>query len=118
MRNVIYRSLLVILVAGALTTSGAALAGENMQGMNHAAMQGMNKVNKAVGVANSVDLQHGSINLTHGPVESLGWPGMTMDFSVKDKAMLQGIRAGQKVSFEIVKEGPGKFYISHITALK
>ena len=112
MKYAIPGALLLILMAG------TAIADPQPQTTNHAAMQGIKQVNKAVGVANSVDLQRGSINLTHGPVETLGWPGMTMDFSVKDKAILQGIRPGQKVAFEIVKEGPGKFYISQITPLK
>jgi Cu/Ag efflux protein CusF len=112
MKNAIPGALLLILMAGPVMA--------DPQATNHAAMQGMNRtqINKAVGIANSVDLQQGSINLTHGPVETLGWPGMTMDFNVKDKTILQGIHPGQKVAFEIVKEGPGKFYISHIKPFK
>jgi Cu(I)/Ag(I) efflux system membrane fusion protein len=56
--------------------------------------------------------------MTHGPVSSLGWPGMTMDFAVKDKSILKGLKVGQKVQFEIVQEGPGQFYVSRITPLK
>lgn len=120
MKYTISSSLLLVLLA----SSGAVLAGEHMQGMNRADMQNMKQStsatqgHKAEGVANSIDLQHGKINLTHGPVESLEWPGMTMDFTVKDKAILKGINPGQKVAFEVVKEGPGQFYINRITPLK
>lgn len=120
MKYTISSSLLLVLLTG----SGAVLAGEHMKGMNHADMQNMKQSisatqgHKAEGVANSVDLQHGKINMTHGPVESLGWPGMTMDFTVKDKAILKGIKPGQKVEFEVVKEGPGQFYVNRITPLK
>ena len=118
MKYTISSSLLLVLLTG----SGAVLAVEQQTGMNHAAMQGMERTavqaHKAEGVANSVDLQHGKINLTHGPVKSLGWPGMTMDFTVKDKAILKGINPGQKVEFEVVKEGPGKFYVNRIIPLK
>lgn len=120
MKNVISNSLLVILLAA----SGIALAGDQMSGMNHADMQNMGHASTVVqghqaeGVLNSIDLANNKINLTHGPVKSLGWPGMTMNFSIKDAAILKGIHPGQKVSFEIVKEAPKKFYVSKITALK
>ncbi|MDP2695362.1 MAG: copper-binding protein [Gallionella sp.] len=120
MKNLISSSLIIALLAG----SGVVLAGEHQAGINHAAMQGMEhnasaaQAHKAEGVVNSVDLRNGKVNMTHGPVESLGWPGMTMDFAVKDKAILKGINPGQKVAFEVVKEGPGKFYVNRITPLK
>lgn len=119
MKNAISGSLLVILLAA----SGIALAGD-MLGMNHADMQKMGHDSSAMqghqaeGVLNSIDLQHSKINLTHGPVKSLGWPGMTMNFSFKDASILKGIQPDQKVAFEIVKEAPKKFYVSKITALK
>ena len=120
MKYAISSSLLLVMLAG----SGTVLAGEHGKGMNHADMQNMKQSisvtqgHKAEGVANGIDLQHGKINLTHGPIESLGWPGMTMDFAVKDKAILKGINPGQKVTFEVVQEGPGKFYVNRITPLK
>jgi len=121
MKYAISGSLLLVMLAG----SGTVLAGEHGKGMNHADMQNMKQSTSATtqghkveGVANGIDLQHGKINLTHGPIESLGWPGMTMDFAVKDKAILKGINPGQKVTFEVVQEGPGKFYVNRITPLK
>lgn len=118
MKYAISGSLLLVLLAA----SGALLAGEHKQGMNHADMQNMKQstsaTHKAEGVANSIDLSHGKINLTHGPIKSLQWPGMTMDFAVKDKTILKGIKPGQKVEFEVVQEGPGQFYVNRITPLK
>lgn len=120
MKYAISSSLLLLLLAG----SGVALAGEPMQGMNHAAMQdaqhtvSATQPHKARGVANKIDMQQGKINLTHGPIESLGWAGMTMDFKVKDKSILKGVNPGQKVAFEVLKEGPGQFYVSRITPLE
>lgn len=119
MKYAITGSLLLSLSTG----SGAVLADEHKHKMNHDAMQGAHAaatmpVHNAEGVVNSIDLRGGKINMTHGPVESLGWPGMTMDFAVKDKAILKGINPGQKVVFEVVKEGPGKFYVNRITPLK
>lgn len=124
MKNAISSSLLITLLAA----SGIALAGDmsgmNHAGMNRADMQNMGDASTAMqghqaeGVLNSIDLENNKINLTHGPVKSLGWPGMTMNFSIKDAAILQGIQPGQKVAFEIVKEAPKQFYVSKIKALK
>lgn len=115
-------SFLVVL----LTASTSVFADEH--GMSHAAMQGMHHVevghassvqgHRAVGVLNSIDLQHHKINMTHGPVVSLKWPGMTMNFNIKDTSILKGIKPGQKVTFEIIKEAPRKFYVSKISPLK
>lgn len=120
MKNAISSSLLWVLLA----SSGVALAGEHKTGMNHAAMQGMEhsasavQTHKAEGVVNKIDLEHDKVNLTHDPVKSLGWPGMTMDFKVKDNTILKGFKPRQKVTFEIVKEGEGQFYITRIVPLK
>ena len=47
----------------------------------------------------SVDAKAGKINLSHGPIASLDWPGMTMDFDVQDMALLTDLKPGQKVTF-------------------
>jgi Cu/Ag efflux protein CusF len=120
MKIAIKNSVLVILLA----SSGIVLAGEPMQGMSQANMNNMKpsastlQGHKAEGVVNRIDMQKGTVNLTHGPVKSLGWQGMTMDFKVTDAAILSGIKPGQKVAFEIVKEGPGKFFVNKIAPLK
>lgn len=118
MKNIISSSLIFALLAG----SGVVLAGEHQNGMNHAAMQAAqhktSAMHHAEGTVNSIDLEHGKINMTHGPVKSLGWPGMTMDFRVKDNAILKDIKPGQKVKFEMVKDGEGQFYIVRIVPLK
>lgn len=111
MRYIISGSLLLVLAVG----SGAVLAG----GMDHAAMQGKPAAaavqgHKGEGVVNGIDLRQGKVNLTHGPIRTLGWSGMTMDFQVRDTAILKGIKPGQKVEFEVVNEGPGRYYIVRI----
>ncbi|MEK7361165.1 MAG: copper-binding protein [Pseudomonadota bacterium] len=69
---------------------------------------------KGQGTVNGVDVKVGKINLTHGPIATLKWPGMTMDFQVKDKALLKGVTPGQNVEFDIVQQGPGQFVITRI----
>lgn len=70
------------------------------------------------GTINSVDAKAGKLNITHGPIASLGWDGMTMDFEVQDKAMLASLKKGQKVAFTLVEARKGKYVISAITAVK
>ncbi len=73
---------------------------------------------KGEGTVNKVDAKAGTFNVTHGPIPSLNWPPMTMDFQVKDKSALKGIEAGQKVEISIVQEGEGKFVVTEIKPLK
>ncbi|MFZ5594628.1 MAG: copper-binding protein [Pseudomonadota bacterium] len=76
------------------------------------------QAHKGQGTVNKLDAQAGIVNLTHGPIKSLGWSGMTMDFKVKDKAALDKIKAGMKVDFEVSKEADGMFAITHIGPAK
>ncbi len=102
-----------------LATSTAALAADHMQHMSQTDMQQADmhaaQMHMGQGVVNKVDLQHNKVNMTHGPIASLGWPGMTMDFKVKDAAILKGIKPGQKVKFELVNEGPRMYFVTRIT---
>lgn len=115
MKHAISTSMLFAILA----YSGIALASESDQGMDHVAMDGKQamhmQAHKAHGVVNKIDMQHKKINLTHGPIKSLGWSGMTMDFAVKEATILKHIKAGQKVDFEVVKEGPGKYFVTRVT---
>lgn len=70
------------------------------------------------GTVNSVDAKAGKINITHEPIASLGWMGMTMDFEVQDKSMLADLKKGQKVAFKLVEARKGKYVISEISAVK
>ena len=46
-----------------------------------------------------IDLENKKITLKHGEIKNLDMPGMTMVFQVKDAAMLDNIKAGDKVKF-------------------
>lgn len=53
------------------------------------------------GTVNEVDVRAGRVNLTHGPIASLGWPAMTMDFVVSNREQLAALKPGQRVRFEM-----------------
>ena len=54
----------------------------------------------ADGHVTKVDASAGRITLKHGPIKNLDMDAMTMVFRVKDPAMLQAVKAGDKVRFE------------------
>ncbi len=58
----------------------------------------------------------GIVNITHGPVEALDWPGMTMDFVLANSALVAGIKPGTSISFEIVERNPGEWVITRMQA--
>lgn len=47
-----------------------------------------------------VDKPAGKITLKHGPIKNLDMEAMTMVFRVADQAMLDKVKAGDKVEFE------------------
>lgn len=109
--------LLALLLAGSLLMSAHADDMRGMPGMSagkHAAMPS----HKGQGSVNKIDIGTSAINLTHGPIKSLGWMGMTMDFKVKNTANLDKIKVGMKVNFEISKESDGTFVITTIAPVK
>ena len=55
-----------------------------------------------------------SIKLAHEPIKSLGWPGMTMNFDVEKTSLLDGLKAGDSVRFELVQAKPKKWQIAKI----
>lgn len=63
-----------------------------------------NEMHVADGVVKQLDPK-GTVTLQHGPVKSLGWPAMTMGFSVKDKALMDQLAVGKKVHVEFSKQG-------------
>jgi Cu(I)/Ag(I) efflux system protein CusF len=61
----------------------------------------------AVGVVQQVKPEQGKVKINHEAIPALGWPPMTMYFRVKDKAVLEGIAAGDKVRFDLEKDATG-----------
>ncbi|MBP8100611.1 MAG: efflux RND transporter periplasmic adaptor subunit [Burkholderiaceae bacterium] len=70
---------------------------------------------KAEGTVDGVDAKAGSISLNHGPVPTLKWPAMTMEFQVANAALLTGLKPGQAVRFEFVERQPGEYVVTAIT---
>lgn len=67
----------------------------------------------ADGEIRKVDKDAKKITVRHGPLANLDMPAMTMVFQVKDPAMLDQVKAGDKVKFVAEKVG-GAFTITKI----
>ncbi len=72
---------------------------------------------EGVGVADSVMAGHGMIDITHEPITALGWPTMSMSFLTLDGVLLDGISAGDRVTFSLSQEG-GNWRISAIATIE
>ena len=53
-----------------------------------------------------------SVTLRHGPVPALDWPAMTMAFSIKAPAQLNGLARGDSVTFRFVQADSGPRIVS------
>ena len=62
------------------------------------------QAHRGQGTVTSVDPRAGSIEINHGPIATLKWPAMTMEFKASDKSMLQGLKPGQAVEFELSED--------------
>jgi Cu(I)/Ag(I) efflux system protein CusF len=65
------------------------------------------------GEVRKIDLEAGKVTLKHADIKSLDMPAMTMVFVVKDKAMLDKLKTGDKIRFKAINDG-GKFTITEI----
>ena len=64
-----------------------------------------------------VDKENQKITLKHGEIKNLDMPPMTMVFAVKDAAMLDKVKAGDKVQFSAANDN-GKLTVTEIQAAK
>lgn len=79
-----------IAVTGAV--SGAAFAQEKVDEMSS-------------GEVRKIDQSTKKITIKHGEIKNLDMPGMTMVFQVKDPAMLNTVKTGDKVKFSAERSG-------------
>jgi Cu/Ag efflux protein CusF len=67
------------------------------------------------GTIKSVDTEKLSLVMDHGPIPAIGWGPMVMGFKVKDKSLLEGLAAGDKVRFDLQVDS-GDYYIVDMEA--
>ncbi|MFZ1898959.1 MAG: efflux RND transporter periplasmic adaptor subunit, partial [Azonexus sp.] len=69
---------------------------------------------RAEGTLNGIDLAAGTVTISHGPVPSLNWPSMKMDFVLANPALVAGIAPGTGVVIEFVERGQGEWVITSL----
>ncbi|MEK6593671.1 MAG: copper-binding protein [Pseudomonadota bacterium] len=71
----------------------------------------------ADGEVRRVDKDTKKITIKHGPLSNLNMPPMTMVFQVQDPAMLDQVKTGDKIRFNVDKVG-GAYTITKIEIAK
>lgn len=90
--------LMQVAVAVSVSLSGALLANTH-----HAKNQGATSMTD--GEVRKVDKDAKKITIRHEPLQNLDMPAMTMVFQVSEPAMLEQVKAGDKIRFQAEKVG-------------
>jgi Cu(I)/Ag(I) efflux system membrane fusion protein len=79
-----------------------------------AAMGPVPASHRGIGTVKALDWASATVTIAHDPIASLSWPAMTMDFRVKDPALLKALKPGEKVDFEIVEQPAGEYVLVRV----
>ena len=90
--------------SGDAASKGNAASNTNTPAMPNMPQAAQRTEHTAEGKLNSIDQAAGRVNITHGPVASANWPGMTMSFKLADPAAANGLKPGQRVEFHFTIE--------------
>jgi len=69
----------------------------------------------AQGEIRKIDKAQGKITIKHGEIPSIQMPPMTMVFIVRERALLDAAKVGDKIRFDAVDEA-GKLIVTRIEA--
>lgn len=89
--------------ASSIQLADAAAAAQKETAMSH----------EGTATVKTIDMEKGVVKLAHGPVASLKWPAMTMNFKFIDSALIQGIKVDDAVTFTFIKSN-GDYVVTHI----
>jgi Cu/Ag efflux protein CusF len=104
-----YRLLAQVAITASILVSGISLAAQHGKSAESAAM--------THGEVRKVDRDARRITISHEALQNLDMPAMTMVFRVKEPAMLDQVKAGDKVKFQAEKIG-GAFTVTKIEQAK
>jgi len=83
--------------------SEPAPASEKGMEMTDDTMKADSKMVTGKGVVRDV-MGEGKINLSHDPIQALGWPSMTMDFKLADGVSTKDLKPGMAVEFDLMEK--------------
>jgi Cu(I)/Ag(I) efflux system periplasmic protein CusF len=96
--------ILSLAVSGLAVAQPADMKSDHMSAHVHAASVSTGTYS-AVGVVKKIDAAKGTVAFAHAAIPALNWPAMTMNFSVKDKALLNKLKVGKKATLEFQQQG-------------
>ena len=114
---------ILVAAAAALAAVSALPAHAQSHGHDHAAAAAAIKpvadqaAEMSEGEVRKVDKAGKKITLRHGPLKNLDMPPMTMAFQVSDPALLDKVKAGDKVRFVASSPG-GKLTVTQIEVVE
>lgn len=109
---------IAVVTAFALSLSAAAplvIAAEHDSGHDHGTSvhdMDMKDMPTTTGVVRKIDKAQGKVTLAHERIENLNMDAMTMVFRVRDPAMLEGVKEGDKVTFHAERKD-GALMVMH-----
>ena len=117
-----HASLKLAIAAFALCAAAGATAQQGGHDGHHASSPGAEdaaaaSVPMADGEVRKVDKDAKKITIKHGDLKNLGMPPMTMVFQVRDPAILDQVKAGDKISF-VAEQVNGKLTVTKIEPKK
>lgn len=92
--------------APAQAAPAAAVGSESREGAKPASAD-----HRGEGKLDAIDLKAGTVTITHGPVATLKWPGMTMDFTLANSGLIGNLKPGASIEFTFVERKPGEWVI-------
>ena len=67
--------------------------------------QHQSATHSAEGTLTAIDRTAGTVSIAHGAIASIGWPAMTMNFTLADPKSVADFTPGQRVAFHFTVEG-------------
>ena len=117
MKNIKTALVFATLLAGAAGAQAASHAGAPTGMAAPKKMLAPTTADMAEGEIRKIDVENKKITIKHGVIKSLDMPAMTMVFAVKDAALLEQVKAGDKVRFRAEAAG-GSAVVTDIEVAK
>ena len=81
------------------------------------AMSAVSASHMAEGEIKKINRDNKKMTIKHGDIKSLDMPGMTMVFQIRDTALLETFKAGDKVKF-VIEKLDGAFVVTSMQLAK
>ncbi|WP_342132817.1 copper-binding protein [Hydrogenophaga sp. OTU3427] len=112
-KSIVQAGMLLALASGGLFP----MLAQAQATMDHSKMDMAKMPSMTDGEVRKVDLATGKVTIKHGEIKHMDMPGMTMVFTAKDKALLTGLKVGDKVKF-MAENANGQMLVTGIEAAK